>query len=63
MKGRLSPNSFLLAGLPAVLGLGFAWMGVRIMRNETRLLVRQLELEEAFRAKCRKERRKFLLGN
>ncbi len=32
-------------GLPAVIGLGLVWVGVRIIRNEKRLENRKLELQ------------------
>ena len=31
-------------GLPAAIGLGLAWVGVRIMRNERKLATREMEL-------------------
>ena len=31
-------------GIPAIIGLGFAWVGNRIMRNEKELKNRELEL-------------------
>ena len=32
-------------GIPAILGLGFAWVGKRIIRNEKELKNRELELK------------------
>ena len=32
-------------GIPAVIGLGLAWIGNRIIRNETELKKRELELQ------------------
>ena len=32
-------------GIPAVIGLGLAWIGNRIIRNETELKNRELELK------------------
>jgi len=32
-------------GIPAVIGLGLAWVGNRIIRNETELKNRELELK------------------
>ena len=32
-------------GLPAFLGLGFAWIGFRIISNEKRLEKRRMELQ------------------
>ena len=31
-------------GLPAAIGLGLAWVGVRIMSNERKLITREMEL-------------------
>ena len=38
-------------GLPAVIGLGLAWVGVRIISNEKRLKNRELELRLQLEAK------------
>ena len=32
-------------GIPAIIGLGLAWFGNRIIRNETKLKDRELELK------------------
>ena len=32
-------------GLPAVIGLGLAWVGIRIISNEKKLEKRELELK------------------
>ena len=32
-------------GLPAAIGLGLAWVGVQIMKNEKRLATREMELQ------------------
>ena len=32
-------------GIPAIIGLGFAWIGNRIIRNEKELKNRELELK------------------
>ena len=32
-------------GIPAAIGLGLAWIGVRIMRNEKYLSTREIELQ------------------
>ncbi len=52
-------------GLPAVMGLGLAWVGIRIMSNERRLATREMELRLQLNAKSlkgiqKKERQKFL---
>ena len=38
-------------GLPAAIGLGLAWVGVRIMSNERKLITRQIELRLQLDAK------------
>ena len=38
-------------GLPAAIGLGLAWVGVRIMSNERKLLIREIELSLELDAK------------
>ena len=35
-------------GLPAVIGLGLAWVGVGIMSNERKLATREMELRLQF---------------
>ena len=32
-------------GLPAAIGLGLAWVGVRIMSNERKLATREMEIQ------------------
>ena len=39
-------------GLPAALGLGLAWVGVRIMSNERKLATREMELQLQLDAKA-----------
>tara|TARA_Y100001968_G_C19174918_1_gene627513 strand:+ start:472 stop:657 length:186 start_codon:yes stop_codon:yes gene_type:complete len=36
----------LTKGVPAVIGIGIAWIGIKMIRNEKQLLLRRLELEE-----------------
>ena len=36
---------FTTIGIPAIIGLGFAWISNRIIRNETELENRELELK------------------
>mgnify|MGYP001156837083 CR=1 FL=1 len=38
-------------GLPATIGLGLAWIGVRIMSNERKLITREMELRLQLDAK------------
>ena len=38
-------------GLPAFIGLGLAWIGVRIISNEKRLETRRMELQLQLDAK------------
>ena len=39
-------------GLPAAIGLGLAWVGVRIMGNERKLETREMELRIQLDAKA-----------
>ena len=41
-----------IIGLPAVIGLGLAWVGVRIMSNERKLATREMELRLQLDAKA-----------
>ncbi len=38
-------------GLPVILGFGFAWLGVKIIKSENSLMRRKLELEVQSKAK------------
>ena len=54
-------KTFLIKGITPVIGLGLAWISVRMIRNEKRLLLRRLELEAALLEKCDKKRKKLLI--
>ena len=41
-------------GLPAAIGLGLAWVGARIIRNERKLATRERELRLQLNAKALK---------
>ena len=45
-------TKFTTIGLPAAIGLGLAWVGVRIMRNERKLATREMELRLQLNAKA-----------
>ena len=62
MNNHLTTTKFVITGVPALVGLGVAWLGVRLVRNEARILLRQVELEMALEARSRKTRRELLLG-
>jgi len=36
---------FSAIGIPAIIGVGIAWVGIRIIKNETGLKDRELELK------------------
>ncbi len=55
-------QGILIKTIPAVVGIGFAWLGTTLIKNEKRLLIRRLELEEALVTKSNKLRKKLLLG-
>jgi len=42
-------------GIPAVIGLGLVWIGNRIIRNETELKNRELELQLQLNTKSIKQ--------
>ena len=39
-------------GLPAIIGVGLAWVGVRIISNERKLATREMELRLQLGAKA-----------
>ena len=63
MDSRFTKNFWILQVVPAGFGLGIAWLGVTLIKNERKLLYRRLELEAALDAKTSKERKKLLSGN
>ena len=40
-----SITRFTTIGMPALIGLGLAWVGNRIIKNETAIKIRELELK------------------
>jgi len=58
---RTSP-SWPITAIPALIGLGLAWMGVTLVKNEKRLLLRRLELQAALEETSKNVRRDYLLG-
>ena len=44
-------NNLTTIGLPAAIGLGLAWLGVRIINNERKLATRKTELRLQLDAK------------
>ena len=49
-------------GVPAVVGIGIAWVAVKMVKNEAQLLLRQLELQDALETNSWKEKKKLLRG-
>ena len=49
-------------GVPAVAGMGLAWVAVKIIKNEARLVLRKLELQDALATNSWKEKRRLLRG-
>ena len=49
-------------GVPVVIGMGMAWVVVRIVKNEARLLLRRQELQDALTTTSLKEKRRLLYG-
>ena len=58
----MNTKTIILSAFPAFIGAGVAWLGVRLIKSEARLLVRELELKENLTAKSKKTPRKFLFG-
>ena len=56
-------TKWITRGVPAVAGMGLAWVAVRIVRNEARLVLRQLELKDALSTKSWEEKKRLLRGN
>ncbi len=56
-------NALIIKAVPTVVALGCAWLGLRLLKNESRLLHRQIELEMALAEKSRKQRQRLLIGN
>ena len=39
-------SGLLTKGIPTFLGIGIAWIGFKIIKNEKRLILRRMELED-----------------
>ena len=63
MNHPTNSSRWLLGAIPTVLGLGVAWLGLRLIRNEKRILHRRLELQKVLGEKSRTARRRILLGD
>ena len=63
MISKRTSVSVLTGGVPALVALGVAWIGVTLVKNENRLLHRHLELQAALGETSRKGRRRNLLGH
>ncbi len=63
VSGGLKAGKWMIVSIPTLIGVSFGLVGLRILRNETRLLIRQIELEQALRTKSIKKRRELMLGN
>lgn len=53
-------SKWITRGVPVAVGMGFAWVAVRIVKNEARLVLRQLELKDALATDSWKEKRRLL---
>tara|TARA_Y100001968_G_scaffold160830_1_gene147121 strand:- start:81 stop:272 length:192 start_codon:yes stop_codon:yes gene_type:complete len=60
-KIPLSKNLYS-KGFPAIIGLSIAWIGIRIIRNEEKLLRRHSELKSALAENSSLARRRHLNG-
>ncbi len=59
---KRTSSSLWVTGIPSLIGLGIAWVGVTLVKNEKRLLLRRLELQAALEEKRGRLRREYLLG-
>ncbi len=57
-----SAEALLIKGIPTLLGFGLAWLGITLIKNEKRLLIRQIELKSALTEKSKRERRIKIVG-
>ncbi len=55
-------TKLITRGVPAVTGIGIAWLVVRVVRNEARLVLRELELQDALITNSWEEKRRLLRG-
>ena len=55
-------SKLITRGIPTVAVLGLSWLAARILSNETRLLVRKLELEDALATNAWEKKRRLLRG-
>ena len=55
-------SKWMTRGVPAVVGIGIAWVAVRMVKNEAQLLLRQLELQDALETNSWNEKKKLLRG-
>ncbi len=53
-------SKLITRGIPAIAGLGLAWIAMRIINNESKLLLRQIELQDALSANSWKRKRSLL---
>ncbi len=53
-------KQFTYFGVPAVVGVGVAWLGFALLRNEKKLEQRRMELEIELNAKCINRKRTLL---
>ena len=53
-------KQFTYFGVRAVVGIGVAWLGLALLRNEKKLEQRRMELEIELNAKCINRKRTLL---
>ncbi len=56
-------TKLITRGVPAIAGIGLSWVAIRLVRNEARLLLRQLELQDALATNSWKKKRRLLRGS
>ena len=59
---NLLSSKFLVRGVSVALGAGIAYVAMRITQNEARLVLRELELQDALATNSWREKRRLLRG-
>ena len=55
-------SKWIARGVPAVVGMGLAWVAVRVVKSEAYLILRQLELQDALTTNSWEEKKRLLRG-
>ncbi len=60
MTSKIYLSRIINTGFPAAFGCAVAWLGVTLVKNEHKLLMRRLELEAVLKEKSRNKAKTFL---